>query len=55
MTRYGDADVIALGKAALTNRNWPHRIRNNLALAELDTRLFAPVVDVKDRELELPA
>ncbi|MCZ2403873.1 NADH:flavin oxidoreductase [Paenarthrobacter sp. Z7-10] len=55
LLRDGDADVIALGKAALANRNWPHRVRNNLALDELDTRLFAPVADVKDWELELPA
>ena len=55
LLRDGEADVVALGKAALANRNWPHRVRNNLALAELDTRLFAPVADVKDWELELPA
>ncbi|GLB67176.1 NADH:flavin oxidoreductase [Arthrobacter mangrovi] len=51
----GAADVIALGKAALANRNWPHRVRNNLDLDELDGSLFAPVADVKDWELELPA
>ncbi|WP_081744949.1 oxidoreductase [Arthrobacter sp. H14] len=55
MLQNGDADVVALGKAALANRNWPHRVRNNLALDELDGRLFAPVADVKDWELELPA
>lgn len=55
LLREGDADVIALGKAALANRNWPHRVRNNLALDELNTSLFAPVPDVKDWELELPA
>jgi 2,4-dienoyl-CoA reductase-like NADH-dependent reductase (Old Yellow Enzyme family) len=51
----GAADIVALGKAALANRNWPHRVRDNLAFDELDTRLFAPVADVKDWELELPA
>ncbi|MET3809581.1 NADH:flavin oxidoreductase [Arthrobacter sp. UYEF3] len=55
LLRDGAADVIALGKAALANRNWPHRVRNNLAFDELDTSLFAPVADVKDWELELPA
>ncbi|MCB5281975.1 MULTISPECIES: NADH:flavin oxidoreductase [unclassified Arthrobacter] len=55
LLRDGDADVVALGRAALANRNWPHRVRNNLAFDELDTRLFAPVADVKDWELELPA
>lgn len=51
----GAADVVALGKAALATRNWPHRVRNNLALDELDGSLFAPVADVKDWELQLPA
>ncbi|MCB5290984.1 NADH:flavin oxidoreductase [Arthrobacter sp. SO3] len=55
LLRDGAADVIALGKAALANRNWPHRVRNNLAFDELNTSLFAPVADVKDWELELPA
>lgn len=49
----GSADVITLGKAALGNRDWPHRVRNNLPLDEVDGRLFAPVADVKDWELEL--
>lgn len=51
----GAADVVALGKGALANRNWPHRAKNNLDFDELDGRLFAPVADVKDWELELPA
>lgn len=51
----GPADVVALGKAALANRNWPHRVRNGLPFDELDASLFAPVADVKDWELELPA
>jgi 2,4-dienoyl-CoA reductase-like NADH-dependent reductase (Old Yellow Enzyme family) len=55
LLRDGAADIVALGKAALANRNWPDRVRNNLAFSELDTRLFAPVADVKDWELELPA
>ena len=55
MLRDGAADIVALGKAALANRNWPHRVRNNSAFDELDSRLFAPVADVKDWELELPA
>jgi 2,4-dienoyl-CoA reductase-like NADH-dependent reductase (Old Yellow Enzyme family) len=47
------ADVVALGKAALGNRDWPNRVRNDLPLGELDASLFAPVADVKDWELEL--
>ncbi|UKA61819.1 NADH:flavin oxidoreductase [Arthrobacter sp. FW306-04-A] len=52
LLRGGHADVVALGKAALANRNWPHRVRNNLAFDKLDASLFAPVADVKDWELE---
>ncbi len=51
----GAADVVALGKAALANRDWPNKVRNNVPFAELDGSLFAPVADVKDWELELPA
>jgi 2,4-dienoyl-CoA reductase-like NADH-dependent reductase (Old Yellow Enzyme family) len=47
------ADVVALGKAALGNRDWPDRVKNGRPLDELDARLFAPVADVKDWELEL--
>ena len=51
----GAADVVALGKAALANRDWPNKARNGLPFAELDGSVFAPVADVKDWELELPA
>jgi 2,4-dienoyl-CoA reductase-like NADH-dependent reductase (Old Yellow Enzyme family) len=47
------ADVVALGKAALGNRDWPDRVRTGRPLDELDASLFAPVADVKDWELEL--
>jgi 2,4-dienoyl-CoA reductase-like NADH-dependent reductase (Old Yellow Enzyme family) len=49
----GAADVVALGKAALGNRDWPNRVRNGRPLDELNASLFAPVADVKDWELEL--
>ena len=49
----GAADVVALGKAALANRDWPDRVRTGRPLGELDASLFDPVADVKDWELEL--
>lgn len=49
----GAADVVALGKAALANRDWPERVRTGVPLDELDAGLFAPLADVKDWELEL--
>lgn len=54
MLRDGAADVVALGKGALANRNWPHLVRNNLEFDELDPSVFAPLADVKDWELEGP-
>ncbi|MEW1808047.1 NADH:flavin oxidoreductase [Pseudarthrobacter sp. NPDC080039] len=48
----GQADVIALGKAALATRDWPRRARSNESLDELDGSVFAPIADVKDWELE---
>ncbi|MBT1004218.1 NADH:flavin oxidoreductase [Paenarthrobacter sp. DKR-5] len=51
----GQADVAALGKAALATRDWPHRARANADLNELDPGVFAPLADVKDWELEQPA
>lgn len=55
MLRDGSADVVALGKAALANRNWPHLVRNKLEFDDLDPSVFAPLADVKDWELEGPA
>jgi 2,4-dienoyl-CoA reductase-like NADH-dependent reductase (Old Yellow Enzyme family) len=52
MLRDGTADVIALGKGALANQNWPHLVRNGLEFGELDPSVFSPLADVKDWELE---
>ncbi|GAB4100342.1 NADH:flavin oxidoreductase [Sinomonas halotolerans] len=49
----GGADVVALGKAALANRDWPERVRTGQPLGDLDGSLFSPVADVKDWEIEL--
>lgn len=51
----GQADMIALGKAALATRDWPRRARSNDPLDELDGSVFAPIADVKDWELEQTA
>ncbi|GAC1374253.1 MAG: NADH:flavin oxidoreductase [Pseudarthrobacter sp.] len=48
----GQADVIALGKAALATRDWPRRARSNDSLDELDASVFSPIADLKDWELE---
>ncbi|RJT75400.1 NADH:flavin oxidoreductase [Arthrobacter cheniae] len=54
MLNHGAADVIALGKGALANRNWPHLVRHGLEFRELDPSVFAPLADVKDWELTNP-
>ncbi len=48
----GIADVIALAKPALANRDWPRRVRAGQPLSpDLPTDLFGPVADLKDWEV----
>ncbi|WP_037859544.1 NADH:flavin oxidoreductase [Streptomyces sp. SCSIO 75703] len=48
----GDADVVALGKGALAQRDWPHRVREGREIAsEPHPDILAPLADIKDREL----
>ena len=48
----GDADVVALGKPALANRDWPLRVRSGQPLAsDLPSNLLGPIADVKDWEV----
>jgi 2,4-dienoyl-CoA reductase-like NADH-dependent reductase (Old Yellow Enzyme family) len=47
----GVADVVALAKAALANRDWPRRVRAGQSLSpDLRPGLLGPVADVKDWE-----
>ena len=48
----GTADVVALAKPALANRDWPRRVRTGQPLSpDLPTDLFGPLADVKDWEI----
>jgi 2,4-dienoyl-CoA reductase-like NADH-dependent reductase (Old Yellow Enzyme family) len=48
----GDADVVALGKSALANRNWPLRVRAGQPLSpDVPAGLLGPIADVKDWEI----
>jgi 2,4-dienoyl-CoA reductase-like NADH-dependent reductase (Old Yellow Enzyme family) len=48
----GAADVVALAKPALANRDWPHRVRTGQPLSpDLPADLFGPVANVKDWEI----
>ncbi len=52
LVRSGQADAVALGKSALTNRDWPNRVRDGQSLGtELDFALLTPIADIKDSEL----
>jgi 2,4-dienoyl-CoA reductase-like NADH-dependent reductase (Old Yellow Enzyme family) len=45
------ADIIALGKTALANRDWPQRAANQQALDEFDFALLQPLAHIKEVEL----
>ncbi|MFS8978659.1 NADH:flavin oxidoreductase [Cupriavidus necator] len=45
------ADIVALGRGALGNPDWPHRVRQRGALAEFDRAVLAPIADIKASEL----
>jgi 2,4-dienoyl-CoA reductase-like NADH-dependent reductase (Old Yellow Enzyme family) len=48
----GTADIVALAKPALANRNWPHRVRTGQPLAgDVPADVFGPVATLKDWEL----
>lgn len=47
------ADVVALGRGALCNPDWPIRVRTGRALASFDPRLLRPLADIKPRETAL--
>lgn len=51
----GTADVVALAKPALANRDWPRRVRTGQPLSpDLPADLFGPVATVKDWEVAGP-
>lgn len=45
------ADVIALGKGALANPDFPQRFANGVPLIEFDPSILGPIADIKDKEL----
>ncbi|EWC39898.1 NADH:flavin oxidoreductase [Pseudomonas stutzeri] len=46
MLARGEMDLIAIGKAALANNDWPQRIQRGLALNEFDGAMFAPMATI---------
>ncbi|CQD12329.1 NADH:flavin oxidoreductase [Mycobacterium lentiflavum] len=48
----GAADVVALAKPALANRDWPHRVRSGQPLSpDVPRDVFGPVANIKDWEV----
>jgi 2,4-dienoyl-CoA reductase-like NADH-dependent reductase (Old Yellow Enzyme family) len=48
------ADLVALGRGALANPDWPRRLRQGQALKRFDPTLLAPQAGIKASELESP-
>lgn len=52
MLKDGGADIIAIGKGALANKDWPHKVANGEELSEFKPENFlAPNAKVKPHEL----
>lgn len=47
------ADMIALGRGALVNPDWPHLTAARSALRSFELSMLAPISDIKDSELAL--
>lgn len=48
------ADIVAIGKGALAQRDWPRRVREGLEIAgDPHPDTFGPLADIKDWELDL--
>ncbi|WAC93845.1 NADH:flavin oxidoreductase [Mycobacterium sp. Aquia_213] len=48
----GIADVVALAKPALANRDWPRRVQTGRPLTpDAPAELFGPIADIKDSEV----
>lgn len=47
----GKADIIALGKTALANRDWPQRAANRQPMDEFDFSVLQPLAHIKPSEL----
>ena len=44
------ADLIAIGRGALANPDWPQKVENAQVLAEFDPRLLGPIAHIKASE-----
>jgi 2,4-dienoyl-CoA reductase-like NADH-dependent reductase (Old Yellow Enzyme family) len=47
------ADVVAVGRGALANPDFPHRVSRRASLADFDPAILGPVADIKETELAM--
>lgn len=50
MLDHGQADFVAIGKAALANHDWPHRVRENQPLTALDFAMLTPRANLSNED-----
>ncbi len=50
MVERGEADLVSLGRGALTHADWPRRLRNGQALEAFDPALLSPIADLAHAE-----
>lgn len=43
----GQADLVALGRAALSNQGWPELVKNSAAVRDFDAAMFSPRADLE--------
>ena len=47
----GNGDIIALGKSALANHDWPNKVQAGGALDEFDFGMLSPIADLNNAEV----
>ena len=56
LLRENQADMVSLGRGALTHPDWPNRVRTSMPIGTFDGRILAPIADLAnaDRQTTLP-
>ncbi len=47
----GNADIVAQGKAALANQDWPNKVQSGAALEEFDFGMLGPIANLDNAEI----
>lgn len=46
----GDADVVSLGRMALTHADWPRRVRDGGPIGEFERDILSPITDLENAD-----